>query len=117
MTGKRQKTKEQCLYCCRQNCYVTSRSRTFRFGRNKELVLTNKQKQFCKNLLFLRNTREKCFLRYREPATPGENIIVVYDLIFDTLCNTTPILDKCVKSIMESMFTNKNYRKKRKKCI
>ena len=32
---------------------VTSRSRTFRFGRNKELVLTNKQKQFCKKLLFL----------------------------------------------------------------
>ena len=31
---------------------VTSRSRTFRFGRNKELVLTNKQKQFCKNLCF-----------------------------------------------------------------
>ena len=27
---------------------VTSRSRTFRFGRNKELVLTNKQKQFGK---------------------------------------------------------------------
>jgi hypothetical protein len=51
--------------------FVTSRSRTFRFGRNKELVLTNKQKQFCKNLLFLRDTREKCFLRYREPATPG----------------------------------------------
>ena len=50
---------------------VTSRSRTFRFGRNKELVLTNKQKQFCKNLLFLRDTREKCFLRYREPATLG----------------------------------------------
>ena len=47
---------------------VTSRSRTFRFGRNKELVLTNKQKQFCKNLLFLRDTREKCFLRYREPG-------------------------------------------------
>jgi hypothetical protein len=46
-------------------------SRTFRFGRNKELVLTNKQKQFCKNLLFLRDTREKCFLRYRELATPG----------------------------------------------
>ena len=50
---------------------VTSRSRTFRLGRNKELVLTNKQKQFCKNVLFLRDTREKCFLRYREPATPG----------------------------------------------
>jgi hypothetical protein len=31
---------------------VTSSSRTCRFGRNKELVLTNKQKQFCKNLLF-----------------------------------------------------------------
>ena len=26
--------------------FVTSRNRTFRFGRNKELVLTNKQKQF-----------------------------------------------------------------------
>lgn len=51
--------------------FVTSRSRTFRFGRNKELVLTNKQKQFCKNLLFVRDTRGKCFLRYREPATPG----------------------------------------------
>jgi hypothetical protein len=51
--------------------FVTSRSRTFRFGRNKELVLTNKQNKFCKNLLFLRDTREKCFLRYREPATPG----------------------------------------------
>ncbi len=51
--------------------FVTSRSRTFRFGRNKELVLTNKQKQFCKKILFLRDTREKCFLRYREPATPG----------------------------------------------
>jgi hypothetical protein len=38
------------------------------------------------------------------------------DLIFDTLCITTPVLDKCVKSIMEGMFTNKNYRKKRKKC-
>jgi hypothetical protein len=50
---------------------VTSRSRTFRFGRNKDLVLTNKQKQFCKKILFLRDTREKCFLRYREPATPG----------------------------------------------
>jgi hypothetical protein len=45
---------------------VTSWSRTFRFSRNKELVLTNKQKQFCKNILFLRDTREKCFLRYRE---------------------------------------------------
>jgi hypothetical protein len=44
-----------------------------------------------------------------------ENIICVYDLIFDTLCITTPVLDKCVKSIMEDMFTNKNYRKKRKK--
>ena len=51
--------------------FVTSRSRTFRFGRNKELILTNKQTQFCKKLLFLRDTREKCFLRYREPATPG----------------------------------------------
>ena len=50
---------------------VTSRSRTFRFGRNNELVLTNKQKQFCKHLLFLRDTRGKCFLRYREPATLG----------------------------------------------
>jgi hypothetical protein len=50
---------------------VTSRTRTFRFGRNKELVLTNKQKQFCKKILFLRDTREKCFLLYREPATPG----------------------------------------------
>ena len=50
---------------------VTSMSRTFRFSRNKELALTNKQKQFCKNLLFLRDTREKCFLRYREPATLG----------------------------------------------
>ena len=50
---------------------VTSRSRTFRFGRNKELVLPNKQTQFCKNVLFLRDTREKCFLRYWEPATPG----------------------------------------------
>jgi hypothetical protein len=43
--------------------FVTSRSRTFRLGRNKELV--------CKQLLFLSDTREKCFLRYREPATPG----------------------------------------------
>ena len=51
--------------------FVTSRSRTFRFGRNKELALTNKQKQFCKNLLFLRDRWEKCFLRYREPATLG----------------------------------------------
>jgi hypothetical protein len=42
---------------------VTSRSRTFRLGRNKELVLTNEQKQFCKNSLFLGDTREKCFLR------------------------------------------------------
>ena len=50
---------------------VTSRNRTFRFNRNKELVLTNKQKQFCKHLLFLRDTRGKCFLRYREPATLG----------------------------------------------
>ena len=50
---------------------VTSRSRTFRFGKKKEIALTNKQEQFCKNLLFLRDTREKCFLRYREPATPG----------------------------------------------
>jgi hypothetical protein len=55
--------------------FVTS-SRAFRFGRNKELVLTNKQKQCCKNLLFLR---------------------------------------ECVKSNMEGMFTNKNYRKKRQK--
>jgi hypothetical protein len=51
-----------------------------------------------------------------------ENIIFVYDLIFDTVYYevhriTTPFLDKCVKSIMEGMFTNKNYRKKRKKCI
>jgi hypothetical protein len=51
--------------------FATSRSRTFRFGRNKELVLTNKQKQFCKKILFLRDTRAKCFLRYREPATTG----------------------------------------------
>ena len=29
----------------------------------------------------------------------------------------TPVLDKCVKSIMDGMFTNKNYRKQRKKCI
>ena len=50
---------------------VTSRSRPFRFGRNKQLVLTNKQKQFCKKLLFLRYTWEKCFLRYRELATLG----------------------------------------------
>ena len=50
---------------------VTSRSRTFKLGRNKELVLTSKQKQFCKKILFLRDTREKCFLRYREPATLG----------------------------------------------
>jgi hypothetical protein len=50
--------------------FVTSRSRTFRFGRNKELVLTNKQKQFYKKLLFPRDTREKCFLHYREPETP-----------------------------------------------
>ena len=42
--------------------FVTFRSRTFRFGRNKALVLTNKQKQFCKKLLFLRDTRVKCFL-------------------------------------------------------
>jgi hypothetical protein len=41
----------------------------------------------------------------------------VYDLISDTLCITTPVLDKCVKSIMDGMFTNKNYRKQRKKCI
>ena len=34
-------------------------------------MLINKQKQFCKDLLFLRDTREKCLLRYREPATPG----------------------------------------------
>ena len=46
---------------------------TSRFGRNKELVLTNKQKQFCKKLLFLRDTWEKCFLRYREPATQGQS--------------------------------------------
>ena len=38
----------------------------------------------------------------------------MYDLISDTYV-TTPVLDKCVKSIMEDMFTNKNYRKKRKK--
>jgi hypothetical protein len=55
---------------------VTSRSRTFRFGRNKELVLTNKQKQFCKNLMFLRDSQEKCFLCYREPATPGYIIYI-----------------------------------------
>jgi hypothetical protein len=30
----------------------------------------------------------------------------VYDLIFDILCITTPVLDKYVKSIMEGMFTN-----------
>jgi hypothetical protein len=34
---------------------VTSRSRTVRFGRNKELVLTNKQTKFCEKLLFLRD--------------------------------------------------------------
>ena len=34
-----------------------------------------------------------------------------------TLCITTPVLDKCVKLIMEGIFTNKNYRKKKKKCI
>jgi hypothetical protein len=50
---------------------LTSMSRTFRFGRNKELYLTKKQKQFCKHILFLRDTRGKWFLRYREPATPG----------------------------------------------
>jgi len=33
--------------------------------------LTNKQNHFSKNVLFLRDTREECFLRYREPATPG----------------------------------------------
>jgi hypothetical protein len=38
---------------------VASRTRTFRLGRNKELVLTNKQKQFCKHLLFLRDTRSR----------------------------------------------------------
>jgi hypothetical protein len=41
----------------------------------------------------------------------------VYDLISDTLCITTPVLDKCVKSIMDGMFTNTNYRKKRKKNV
>ena len=39
----------------------------------------------------------------------------MYDLISDTLCITTPVLDKCVKSIMDGMFTNENYWKKRKK--
>ena len=39
----------------------------------------------------------------------------MYDLIFDTFCITTPVLDKRVKSIMEGMFTNKNYWKKKKK--
>ena len=61
--------------------FVTSRNRTFRFGRNKKLVLTNKQKQFCKNLLFLRDTREKCFLRYREPATLGYAMNIQNDVI------------------------------------
>ena len=42
--------------------FVTFRSRTFKFGRNKALVLTNKQKQFCKKILFQRDTRVKCFL-------------------------------------------------------
>jgi hypothetical protein len=41
----------------------------------------------------------------------------VYDLISDTLCITTPVLDKCVKSIMEDMFTNKNYREKKEKNV
>ena len=59
---------------------VTFKGRTFRFGRNKELVLTNKQKQFCKKLLFLRDTRgEKCFLRYREPATLAMQIFFVFN--------------------------------------
>ena len=47
------------------------------------------------------------------PRSYEENIICVHDLISDTLCMTTPVLDKCVKSIKEGMFTNKNYRKNR----
>ena len=47
---------------------VTSRSRIFRFGRNKELALTNKQKQFCKKLLFPRDTRRNvsCAIENRQ---------------------------------------------------
>ena len=63
---------------------VTSRSRTFRFGRNKELVLTKKQKQFCKKILFLRDTREKCFLRYGEPATPGYTTSFIITITMNT---------------------------------
>ena len=43
---------------------VISRSRTVRFGRNKELVLTNKQKQLCKELLFL----NKGVVLFRSPS-------------------------------------------------
>jgi hypothetical protein len=43
-----------------------------------------------------------------------ENNIFVYDLISDTLCITTPVLDKCVKSIMIS---NENFRKKKLKNV
>ena len=48
------------------------------------------------------------------PRIYEENIIFVYDLISYPLCITTPVLDKCVKSITKGMFTNKNYRKKEK---
>jgi hypothetical protein len=58
---------------------------------NKELVLTNKQKQFCKYLLFLRDTREKCFLRF-------------------VIANSTSILHVCLNVIAMIL-------KKRKKCI
>jgi hypothetical protein len=60
-------------------------------------------------------TRKRSII-YKNNIGYGENIIFVYDLISDTFC-ITPVLDKCVKSIMEGMFTNKNYRKKREKCI
>ena len=41
---------------------VTSRTRTFRFGRNKELVLTNKQKQFCKKIIVSKGHTGEMFL-------------------------------------------------------
>ena len=55
----------------------------------------------CQNQFFI-STKPKSSI----PRSYEENIIFVYDLIFDILCITTPVLDKYVKSIMEGMFTN-----------
>ena len=63
----------------------------------------------CQNYFFISTNPKSSTPRIYE-----ENKIFVYDLISYTLCITTPVLDKCVKSITKGMVTNKNYRKKEK---